>query len=82
MQSTQLEQPRMMFKSAHTPMPMKAAARRPAASSLSSEVSRYVATAARPEKNGARNTHTSRMWMVKCSEFSTQWMRPVGWGIG
>lgn len=53
-------------------MPTKAAAKSPADSSLSSVVRRKPAKAARPEKMGARNTHTSRMWMVMCSELSTQ----------
>ena len=43
---------------------MQQAARSPAFSFQTSLVNRKVATAVSPLKNGARNTHTSLMFMV------------------
>ncbi len=65
-----------MNKNPHKPILMKAAAKRPADSSHTSVVNKYMANAVKVLNRGARNTHTSRMLMGRPSACDSQWMAP------
>lgn len=59
------------------PIPINAAAKRPADSFHTSLVNAYVASAVRPLNSGAKNTHTSRIWTGMWSKvLRTKWMNP------